>query len=112
MTICRRYSGDHAEAEDMLQEAFIRIFKYIHQYQGAGSFEGWIKRISVRSCLQILQVRKVRFSELSESHQEIQTSVPDIISDLDAEEILKLISDLPVGYRMIFNLYVIEGLFT
>ncbi len=109
MTICRRYGGDYAEAEDMLQEAFIRIFKFIHQYQGTGSLEGWVKRITVRSCLQILQVRKVRFSELSEIHQEIQTSVPDIISDLDADEILKLISDLPVGYRMIFNLYVIEG---
>ena len=109
MTICRRYGGDHTEAEDMLQEAFIRIFKFINQYQGTGSFEGWIKRITVRSCLQMLQIRKVRFSEISESHQEIQTSVPDIISDLDADEILKLISHLPVGYRMIFNLYVIEG---
>jgi RNA polymerase sigma factor (sigma-70 family) len=109
MTICRRYGGDHAEAEDMLQEAFIRIFKFINQFQGTGSFEGWMKRITVRSCLQILQVRKVRFSGLTGSHQEIQTSDPDIISDLDAEEILKQISYLPVGYRMIFNLYVIEG---
>jgi len=109
MTICRRYGGDHTEAEDMLQEAFIRIFKFINQYQGTGSFEGWIKRITVRSCLQILQVRKVRFSELSEGLQEIQTSVPDIISELDADEILKQISYLPVGYRMIFNLYVMEG---
>ena len=109
MTICRRYAGDHFEAEDMLQEAFIRIFKFINKYEGTGSFEGWIKRITVRSCLQILQVRKVRFSELSENHQEIQTSVPDIISDLDADEILKQISYLPVGYRMIFNLYVMEG---
>jgi RNA polymerase sigma-70 factor (ECF subfamily) len=109
MTICRRYGGDHAEAEDMLQEAFIRIFKFINQYKGTGSFEGWIKRITVRSCLQILQARKVRFSELSNGHQEIQSSEPDIIADLDAEEILKQISYLPVGYRMIFNLYVIEG---
>jgi RNA polymerase sigma-70 factor (ECF subfamily) len=109
MTICRRYGGDHTEAEDMLQEAFIRIFKFISQYQGTGSFEGWIKRITVRSCLQILQTRKVRFLELSESHQEIQTSIPDAISDLDSDEILKQISYLPVGYRMIFNLYVIEG---
>jgi RNA polymerase sigma factor (sigma-70 family) len=109
MTVCRRYGGDHTEAEDMLQEAFIRIFKFINQFQGTGSFEGWMKRITVRSCLQILQVRKVRFSELAGSHQEIQTSDSDIISDLDAEEILKQISYLPVGYRMIFNLYVIEG---
>lgn len=109
MTICRRYAGDHFEAEDMLQEAFIRIFKFIDQYQSTGSFEGWIKRITVRSCLQILQSKKVRFSELTDNHQEIQTSVPDIISDLSADELLKLISHLPVGYRMIFNLYVIEG---
>jgi RNA polymerase sigma factor (sigma-70 family) len=109
MTICRRYGGDHTEAEDMLQEAFIRIFKYINQYQATGSIEGWIKRITVRSCLQILQTRKVRFSELTETHQEIHTSVPDIISELEADEILRQISYLPVGYRMIFNLYVMEG---
>ncbi|HET7001780.1 MAG TPA: sigma-70 family RNA polymerase sigma factor [Puia sp.] len=109
MTICRRYSGDHAEAEDMLQEAFIRIFKFINQYQASGSFEGWIKKITVRSCLQILQTRKVRFSELPENHQETQASAPDIIAGLDADEILKQISYLPVGYRMIFNLYVMEG---
>jgi RNA polymerase sigma-70 factor (ECF subfamily) len=109
MTICRRYAGDHAEAEDMLQEAFIRIFRFINQYQSTGSFEGWIKKITVRSCLQILQNKKVRFSELTESHQEIQTSVPEIISDLDADEILRQISYLPVGYRLVFNLYVMEG---
>jgi RNA polymerase sigma factor (sigma-70 family) len=109
MTICRRYGGNPTEAEDMLQEAFIRIFKFINQYQGTGSFEGWLKRITVRSCLQILQARKVRFTDLPDSYQETQTSVPDIIADLDAEEILKQISYLPDGYRMIFNLYVMEG---
>jgi RNA polymerase sigma-70 factor (ECF subfamily) len=109
MTICRRYSGDRAEAEDMLQEAFIRIFKFINQYRSAGSFEGWIKKITVRSCLQILQNKKVRFSELTDSHQEVHSSAPDIISDLSVDELLKCISELPVGYRMIFNLYVMEG---
>jgi len=89
--------------------SFYQDIKFIDQYKFAGSFEGWIQRITVRSCLQILQKRKIRFSELSGHHQEIKTSDPDIISDLNADELLKLISHLPVGYRVIFNLYVVEG---
>jgi RNA polymerase sigma factor (sigma-70 family) len=109
MTICRRYAGDQTEAEDMLQDAFIRIFKYIRQYHFAGSFEGWLRRITVNSAIQVLQGKKIRFQEISDNQFEIQTTAPDIYSELSAEDLLKLISHLPDGYRIIFNLHVMEG---
>jgi RNA polymerase sigma factor (sigma-70 family) len=109
MTICRRYACDQSEAEDMLQDAFIRIFKYIHQYHSTGSFEGWLKRITVNAAIHVLQGKKIRFLEISDTQFEIQTPAPDIYSDLSTEDLLRLVGHLPDGYRMIFNLYVLEG---
>jgi RNA polymerase sigma-70 factor (ECF subfamily) len=109
MTICRRYACDPGEAEDMLQESFIRIFTHIHQYQSRGSFEGWLKRITVNAALKILQKRKISFTGITGTQQELPSPDPDILSDLNAEDLLKLISQLPDGYRMIFNFHVLEG---
>ncbi len=109
MTICRRYAGDKAEAEDMLQEAFISIFSHINQFKFAGSFEGWMKRITVNTSIKILQKRKVRIIGISNEQSEMISPDFNILSDLDTEDLLKLINQLPDGYRMIFNLYVIEG---
>jgi RNA polymerase sigma factor (sigma-70 family) len=109
MTICRRYACDPSEAEDMLQDAFMRIFKYIHQYHSTGSFEGWLKRITVNAAIHVLQGKKIRFLDISDTSVEIHTPAPDIYSDLSTEDLLKLISRLPDGYRMIFNLHILEG---
>ncbi len=109
MTICRRYAGDQHEAEDMLQEAFISIFSHINQFKYAGSFEGWLKRITVNTAIKILQKRKVRVISISNVEFEMISPDFNILSDLNTEDLLKLISQLPDGYRMIFNLYVIEG---
>ena len=107
MTICLRYSCDHTEAEDMLQEGFIRVFRYINQYKFEGSFEGWLKRVIVNAALRILQKKVIHFSEINEELQDLQQG--DILSNLSEREILKLISNLPTGYRVVFNLYVLEG---
>ena len=109
ITICLRYACDNTEAEDMLQEGFIRVFRYIHQYKFEGSFEGWIKRIVVNASLRILQKKGIHFLEINEELQELQQAEADILSTLSEREILKLISNLPTGYRVIFNLYVLEG---
>jgi len=93
----------------MLQEGFIRVFRYIHQYKFEGSFEGWIKRIVVNASLRILQKKGIHFLEINEELQELQQAEADILSTLSEREILKLISNLPTGYRVIFNLYVLEG---
>jgi len=109
MTICRRYSCDQKEAEDMLQEAFIRIFTYIHQYKFEGPLGAWIMRITVNSALKILQNKKIHFSEIRESQQTFHAIDPHALSNLSEDELLKLISNLPEGYRIVFNLYVLEG---
>jgi RNA polymerase sigma factor (sigma-70 family) len=109
MTICRRYAGDRHEAEDMLQESFINIFKNIKQYKSLGSFEGWIRRITVNAAIQVLQKRKIRFTEMNNVSFEPESRDNSVLSSLEAEDLLKLISQLPDGYRTVFNLYVVEG---
>jgi RNA polymerase sigma factor (sigma-70 family) len=108
MTVCRRYSCDQDEAEDMLQESFIRVFQYIDQYRFEGSLEGWIRRIVVHTALRILQKKKFHFTDIDED-LEVQSMDSDAVSNLGTEELLKLISGLPDGYRIVFNLYVLEG---
>jgi RNA polymerase sigma factor (sigma-70 family) len=109
MTICRRYAHDSYEAEDMLQEAFMKIFKHINQYKSNGSFEGWVRRITVNAALQVLQRRKIRYTELEYTQFDPETPDPSVLSGLDAEDLLKLISQLPDGYRTVFNLFAVEG---
>ncbi len=109
MTICRRYAGDRHEAEDMLQEAFISIFSHINQFKFAGSFEGWLKRITVNTAIKILQKRKIKVVEITNDQHGLISPDFNVLSDLSAEDLLKLISQLPDGYRVIFNLYAIEG---
>ena len=109
MTICLRYSCDRPEAEDMLQEAFIKIFSHLSQYKFEGSFEGWMKRIVVNCALKMIQKKRIRFSEIS--NQDLTSPQTDsyALSNLNEDELLKLISKLPDGYRIVFNLYVMEG---
>ena len=93
----------------MLQEGFIRVFLYINQYKFEGSFEGWMKCIVVNAALRILQKNVIHFSEINEDIQDLQQADTDVLSNLSEREILKLISNLPTGYRVIFNMHVLEG---
>ena len=109
MTICLRYSCDKPEAEDMLQEAFIKIFSHIYQYKFEGSFEGWMKRIVVNCALKAIQKKKTRFLEIN-NHDSVSPKTDSVaLSHLSEDELIKLISNLPDGYRIVFNLYVMEG---
>ena len=109
LTVCRRYANDQTEAEDMLQEAFVRVFNNIAQYRFEGSLEGWIRRIVIHTALRVLQKKKIRFTEIKDDLDIEQSMSADGIAALGAEELLKLISALPEGYRIVFNLYVLEG---
>ena len=109
MTICLRYSGDRHEAEDMLQESFIRVFQYLGQFKGKGSFEGWLRRITVNSALSALREKKLRFVEVPDERPGGPAIDPQALSKLNEQDLLRMISDLPPGYRVIFNLYVMEG---
>jgi RNA polymerase sigma factor (sigma-70 family) len=109
LTVCRRYANDQTEAEDMLQESFIRVFNNIAQYRFEGSLEGWIRRIVVHTALRVIQKKKIRFAEINADLDIEQSTSADGLTSLSAEELLKLVGALPEGYRIVFNLYVLEG---
>lgn len=109
MTICRRYGNTIAESEDMLQESFIRIFKAIKTYRFLGSFEGWIKRITVNCCLKMLQKNGISFVELPQDNDYLPSISPYELPEIGKEDLLQLICSLPEGYRIVFNLYALEG---
>src|SRR6476646_11459595 len=88
MTICLRYSCDRAEAEDILQEAYIKIFSHLKQYKFEGSFEGWMKRIVVNCALKMIQKKRIRFSEIN-GHDSISTQTDSYaLSRLTEDELL------------------------
>jgi RNA polymerase sigma-70 factor (ECF subfamily) len=109
MTVCSRYAGTSPEAEDMLQDSFIKIFSSIHQYRSEGSFEGWLKKITVNTCLRKLEKIKIVYDDLATVESLNDDVHPDVISTLTEKELIGLISSLPNGYRVVFNLNVIEG---
>ena len=108
-SLCLRYARDRPEAQDMLQESFLAIFRDLAQYQGAGSFEGWLHRVTVRAALQHLRKRNpLRFAEEFEKQpSEAFTFSPD--TDLNSEAILTMVQQLPDGYRVVFNLHCVEA---
>ncbi len=106
--ICYRFAGDYDTANDLLQEAFIRIFKHLHLYRFEGSFEGWLKKIVVRASIDFLK-KQTAFS-FSESITETEIiSMPESFDKFDCEAIMNEIAALPTGFRTILNLYAIEG---
>jgi RNA polymerase sigma-70 factor (ECF subfamily) len=109
MTVCLRYGRDAMEAEDMMQEGFIRVFSYIDQFKFEGSFEGWIRRIVVNSALKHLHKKRLDFKEINDTSEQSPRVDPYAYSSLGEDELMKLIHQLPDGYRTIFNLNVVEG---
>lgn len=105
--VCLKYSRNHAEAEDNLQDGFIIIFNKINQYTFKGSFEGWIKRIMINNVLQ--QYRNVSFLELvnQDIPDDVETEMDD--ENISLDYLLKIIQELPDRYRLVFNLYIIDG---
>ncbi|TDH28069.1 sigma-70 family RNA polymerase sigma factor [Segetibacter sp. 3557_3] len=109
MTVCLRYAKDSMEAEDLLQESFIKVFRYIHQFKFEGSFEGWIRRIVVNNALKSVKKKKINFQEINDRTHVAEHLEPFAYSNLGEEDLMKLINQLPEGYRLVFNLSVIEG---
>jgi RNA polymerase sigma-70 factor (ECF subfamily) len=111
MGVCLRYMEDEAAAKDVLQESFIRIFHNMDKYVKKGSFEAWLTRIAVTSALMELRKNK-RFPfhvELEANHGNAIRENVHAETTLNEEDILAMIHELPEHYRVIFNLYVIEG---
>jgi RNA polymerase sigma-70 factor (ECF subfamily) len=106
-TLCLKYSKNHAEAEDNLQDAFITVFDKIGQYKSKGSFEGWIKRVTINTALQRYRSKEV-FRVVNE--EQIEDVVVEVEDDgLTTDYLLGLIQELPDRYRLVFNLYALDG---
>ncbi|KAA1247652.1 RNA polymerase sigma factor [Aquimarina sp. RZ0] len=106
-SICLKYSNNYTSAEDTLQDAFITIFDKIGQYKNQGSFEGWLKRITVNTALQKYRKQKV-FEIVSE--EQIEEAEVEIDEDqVSLDYLLEIIQQLPDRYRLVFNLYVLDG---
>ena len=110
MGVCLRYAKDRDEAQDMLQDGFIKIFQKLDAYSGEGAFGGWLHRLMVNTCLdQIRKNSKFAYSiEIEKAEFELNDS-EDAISKMRTQELLQLIQQLPEGYRMVFNMFAIEG---
>lgn len=108
--ISLRYVPDHRTADDVVQEAFINVFKYIKNFKGTGSFEGWMRRIVVNAALNYRK-KHVRFSyDITEIHQDDEPQyVPDVYEKLDKYALLSIIKQLPEKYYIVFTLFVIDG---
>jgi len=110
--ICLRYAADRMEAEDVMQLGFIKVFKSLHSYNG-GNFQGWIKRIFIRESINQYHSRKRKLLDFTEGEDHTYLNVSDgfadAISQLQTAEIMKLLSTLPEGSRIVFNLFAIEG---
>jgi RNA polymerase sigma-70 factor (ECF subfamily) len=109
MSVCLRYANDSMEAEDMLQDAFVKVFQYIGQFKFEGAFEGWIRRIVVNTAIRHLEKKKMHFKDIDDNSQHTPQIDAQAYSHLGEADLMRLISQLPEGYRMVFNLNAIEG---
>ncbi len=110
LSVCYRFGNSREDAEDMLQEGFIKIFTQIHTFQNKGAFEGWIRRIIVHTCINFLKKNK-KFSNSIDLDQADYLEVKEetMPSVMQARQIIECIRQLPLGYRTVLNLYAMEG---
>ena len=112
MAVSMRYAKNKEEAEDILQNGFVQVFRSLHTFKFAGSFEGWIRKIMVYSALADYKSKSKMHALINiESLPNIETiNNDDVIGKLGKKELLKMVQALPPMYRMVFNLFVFEGL--
>ena len=107
--ICIRYAGNYDDAQDIVHDGFIKIYLKIGQFRFEGSFEGWMRRIMVNTALEKfrLQCQIININEFTKEVDTVDTS--DFSSEISARELIKFVQELSPRYRMVFNLYAIEG---
>ena len=109
MAICIRYARHRHEAEDILQDSFVKVFTHLCEFENNCSFEGWVRRIIINTAIKINQKKSFSHESIGLEHIKEDSTGPEVFSILSEEELTKLISELPDGYRMVFNLFAIEG---
>jgi RNA polymerase sigma factor (sigma-70 family) len=110
LSVCYRFSNSREDAEDMLQEGFIKIFTQIHTFQNKGAFEGWIRRIIVHTCINFLKKNKKISNSIDLDQADyLEVKEETVPSVMQARQIIECIRLLPIGYRTVLNLYAMEG---
>lgn len=108
--VCKRYCKDQQDAEDVLQDGFIKVFSSLDKYKHEGSFDGWVRRIFVNSCLDFLR-RQKQLGDTA-SLDDVSYKLEDgsfSNKTLEVEDLMQMIARLPKGYQVVFNLFAIEG---
>ncbi|GAB5538542.1 MAG: RNA polymerase sigma factor [Salibacteraceae bacterium] len=110
MAVCMRYVADRERAEDVLQDGFVKVFLNLKKFRGQGSFEGWIRRTMVNTSLDYLRKKKIDEIDADISEAEYLAGTNEkVVGKMRVEELMKLIEEMPTGYRTVFNMYAIEG---
>lgn len=108
--VCLRYMSDRQSAEDVLQEGFVSLFAKLDTFSGEGSFEGWARKIFVNAALMSLRKNDVlKESTDVETAWNVSSEAPSAVQQIGYKELSKMISELPTGFRTVFNMYVVEG---
>ncbi|RZL12130.1 MAG: sigma-70 family RNA polymerase sigma factor [Pedobacter sp.] len=109
MAVCMRYAKDRMEAEDVLQVGYVKVFQKVKEYRGDGSFEGWIRRVMVNTAIESYRknLRTLSVVPIEDAYEQPATGFD--FSRLGMQDLMKVIQKLADGYRMVFNMYVIEG---
>ncbi len=107
--ICLRYVKEVSEAEDVMITAFMKVFDKMHTYGGHGSLGGWIRRIMINESLGYLRRNKTMYLEVDMEVADREPNLQLVEDHLQTQDLLKMVSELPMGYRTVFNLYAIEG---
>lgn len=107
--VCLRYSNNAENAQDLLQEGFIKIFRNLNRFRGDGSFEGWIRRIFVNTSIEYFRKKTNLFSITEKEDLVVEDSSLNALDRLAEKDIILLVQELSPGYRTVFNLYAIEG---
>jgi RNA polymerase sigma-70 factor (ECF subfamily) len=107
--VCMRYVNNQMEAEDIVQDGFIKVFKNIDKYRGDGSFEGWLRRIFVNTAIEHYRKQAKMYMVIELEHCHAELVEESAVSHLQKEDLLEMVHSLSLGYRTVFNLYAIEG---
>ena len=107
--VCLRYAGNAEEAEDILQEGFIKVFKKLDSFRSEGSFEGWVRRIFVNTAIEHFRRKRYLMPVTEKEENTIEGKYLSVLDDLAARDIMALVQELSPGYRTVFNMYVVEG---
>lgn len=107
--VCLRYASNAEEAQDILQEGFIKVFKKMDSFRGDGSFEGWMRRVFVNTAIEHFRRRRYLMPVTEREENTIEGKYTSALDDLGAKDIMALVQELSPGYRTVFNMYVVEG---